>query len=87
MNLRGEVLRLVLDLLDVSDIYNFFPLGGGKGSPRRQDGGGLAFSLKIPRGGVSQEREGVDRGARRVCAGNLVGGGVFFFFGAENPTE
>ena len=50
--------------------------------------GGVGSLLKIPGGGFSpgEGRRG-GRGAGRVPAGNLGGGGVMFFFGAEMPTK
>ena len=76
--------------MDVSDIFYFFPVrGGGRGSPRRRDGGGVDFSLKIPgRGGGLQEGRG--REAGRVSAANLGigrGGPKYFFSGPKRPPR
>ena len=81
----GSYLRMTI-LLDVSDIFYFFPLGGGEGSPGRQGGGGSVSVLKSPGGGgVSQKRRG---GPGRVSAGNLWGGGAkYFFSGPKCPPS
>ena len=72
--------------VDVSDIFYFFLLGGGeRGSPVRQEGGGVDFFIEKYQGGVSQGRgRGGGRGAGRVSAGNLVGGGLNIFFRGRN---
>ena len=60
--------------------FIFSARGGEWGSPRRQEGAGIVFYLKIPGGG----------GAGRVSAANwgIFGGGAnFFFFGAETSTK
>ena len=73
-------------LVDVSDIFYFFCLGEGRGSPGRQGGGG--GSLKIPGGaGVFQEGAGRGEGAGRASAGNLGGGGLNFFFHGRNAHQ
>ena len=75
--------------MDVSDIFYFFCSGEGRGSPRRQEGGGGAIFLwKIPGEGVSWVGGcGGGGGAGRVFAGNLGRGGKYFFFWAEIPTK
>ena len=66
--------------------------GGGRGSPRRQEGGGgrWGFLLKIPGEGGGVE-EGRGRGAGRVSAANwgILGrrGAKFFFFGAAPSNK
>ena len=63
------------NLVDVSNIFYFSARGKGKGSPRRQEGWGVGFLLKIPRGGGgSSRRRGGAKGQKGV-AGNLGGGG------------
>ena len=44
-------------------IFFFFGSGRGRGSPRRQEGGGVGFLLKIPGGGVLPGEGGGGRGA------------------------
>ena len=69
----------------------FSALGGGRGSPRSREGGGLIF-IENPRrggGGFLQEGEGL-RGREGVCGelGNLGGGGAkYFFSGPECPPR
>ena len=67
--------RMITDrvkiLVDVSDIYIFSARGRGRGSPRRQEGAGSVFFLKIPGG----------------SAGNFGGGGLNIFLGAEIPNK
>ena len=74
--------------MDVSIFSIFSARGRGRGSPKRWRGGD-DFLLKIPGGGGSPRWVGAGgRGARRVFAGNLEGGGLnIFFFGAEIPTK
>ena len=73
--------------MDVSDIFIFSCRGRGRGSPRRQEGGGQ-FLIENPRGGgVFQERGrggGGAEGAGRVSAGNLGGRGAKYF--VSGPT-
>ena len=75
-------------LVDVSNIFYFFLLGGGEGGVRGAGrGGGGDFLLKIPGGGVS--RAGGGRGARgreSVC-GELGGGGLNIFFRGRNSHQ
>ena len=78
---------LVSCLMDASDIFCFFLLGGGgRGSPRRRERGGDRFFVGNPRGGgVSR-----GRGAGRVSTAKwriLGGGGLNIFFGAEMSTK
>ena len=77
------VAAVVIYLVDVSD---FFPARGrGRGSSK---GGGVRFLLKIPGGVFPGPREG-GRGAGRVSAENLAGGGglIFFFSGPKFPPS
>ena len=55
--------------------FLFFPTrGGGRASPRRREGRGIGFLLKIPgRGGFLQDKRG--RGAGRLSAANW---GIFW---------
>ena len=77
------------NLVDVSDIFNFFSArGGGRGSPRAPRGGGVGFLLKIPRGGGGVSRRG--RGREGVCGelGIFGGGGAkYFFSGPKRPPR
>ena len=55
--------------MDVSDIFIFSARGRGKGSPRRREGPGGRFLLKIAGGGGGVSRAGGGRGgggARRL---------------------
>ena len=63
----------------------FSALGGGRGSPRRREVGGIDFLLKIPQGGGSPGGGG-PRGREGVCGklGNWGGGAKFFFFWGRN---
>ena len=64
--------------MDVSDIFYFSARGGGRGSPKRQECGGVGFLLEILGVGVVfQEGEGLT-GREGVCGelGNFLGGGV-----------
>ena len=64
------VLAANVGLVDVLDIFNFFSArGGGRGSPRRWEGGGLVFYSKSHVGG-GVSRTGWGRGAGRVSAAN-----------------
>ena len=70
--------------------YFFHVRGGGRGSPRRREGGGRSFIENPTRGGVSRTgREGL-RGREGVC-GELVffggGGGNFFFLAPKCPPS
>ena len=51
----------------------FSALGRGGGSPRRQEGAGVGFLLKIPGGGLGSPTRG-GGGTGRVSAGNWGGG-------------
>ena len=76
--------------MDVSDIFYFFCPGEGKEESEAPGEGGVRFFIENPRrGGVSRAGGGGQgRGAGRVFAGNLGGGGAkYFFFGAEIPTK
>ena len=73
--------------MDVSDIFYFFLLGEGKGgSEAPGGGGGDGTSLKIPGGGGVREGAGGRQAWEGVC-GELGGGGLDIFFGAEMPTK
>ena len=54
----------------------FSAQGRGRGSPRREGGGGVGFLLKIPEGRGSPRREGGVERAGRVSAGYFGGGGA-----------
>ena len=74
--------------VDVSDIFNFFCSGEGKGESEAPGGGGGRFFIENSRrGGGSPGRGGGGRGAGRVSARNSGGGSQIFFFGAEIPTK
>ena len=83
--------EIPLNWVDVSDIFHFFPLGGGKGeSVAPGKGRGSVPLLKIPGGGgVSHERGGCEGpgGCLRGIRGILGGGGQNIFSGAEMPTK
>ena len=70
--------------MDVSDIFNFFCSGRGKGESEAPGGGGFDFLLKTP-GGVFRR----ERGREGVCGelGNLGEGGANIFFGPEMSTK
>ena len=74
-------------LVDVSDIFYFFLLGGGEGGVRGEREGGGRFFIENP-GGVSQEG-GRGGGAPGGClpAGNLRGGGLNIFFRGRNSRQ
>ena len=78
----------MLFLVDVSEIFYFFCSGEGKGeseAPGR--GGGSVFFMDNPRRGALPNGGG-GRGAGRVFAGNLGGGGAkYFFLRAVIPTR
>ena len=82
----GEVFFL---LVDISDIFIFSARGRGKGSPRRREGVGDDFFVENPRRGGSPRRAGGRgaRAARRVCAGNVGGGGQNNFFRGRNSHQ
>ena len=63
-------------LVDVSDFFNFFLTGGGKGEVRDGEGGGVFFLLKIPGGGGGFSREGGPRGREGLCGKLEIWGGV-----------
>ena len=70
--------KVILTLLDVSDIFYFCSArGGGRGSPRCQGcgGGGVVVLVKIPGGGK------VSRGGAEGPGGREGGIGEFFFGG------
>ena len=70
--------------MDVSNIFNFFLLGGGEGGVRgARKGRGVGFFIENP--GFSHEGEG--RGAGRVSAGNFWGGPKYFFSGPKCPPR
>ena len=63
-------------LVDVSDIFHSFLLGGGERGVRGVRGRGGDFLLKVPGGGGGLPGGvGAGRGAGRVFAGNVGGGG------------
>ena len=69
--------------MDVSDIFNFFLLvKGGRGSPRRQEGGASVFFTENPTRGGGVSRRGRGREGVSGELGNLGGGwGLNIFFG------
>ena len=74
-------------LVDISDFFFFCSGGGGEGgSPRRQEGGGVRLLLKIPRGGVFQERRGGGRGPGG-CLRVWGGGPIYFASGPKFPPS
>ena len=78
-------------MVDVSDIFAFFLLGGGERGVRGARGGGVRFLLKIPGEGGFSWGVGVGwaRGWEGVCRefGGGGGGVKQFFFGSEIPTK
>ena len=84
----------ILNLVDISDIFQFFPLGWGEWGSRRQKGGeGRSdFYWKLllgGRGGVCQERgRGGAEGPGGCLQGTIMGGGGLNIFlgGREIPT-
>ena len=64
------------NLVDVSDIFNFFLLGEGEGGVEAPEGGGGSVFLLESPGGGPWGREG-PRGREGVCSelGNWGGGG------------
>ena len=83
-------LFLDLILVDVSDIFNFFCSGEGRGSPSRQEEPETVFFLKIP-GGGGFPGGGGGAGAkgcpRRIGEFGGGGGAKYFVFGAEMSTK
>ena len=82
--------RNIQNLVDVSDIFSFFLVGGGEGRVRGGGGGGdILYNLENPRrgGGVSGWMWEGGRGAGTVFAGNLGGGGKYLFLGPKIPTK
>ena len=63
-------LSILLTLVDVSDIFNFFLLGEGKGESGAPGAGGGRFFIESPRKGA-----GVSRRPGRVELGKVLGGG------------
>ena len=65
--------------MDVSDIFNFFCSGEGKGvQGTRKRGGGVRLSMENPRKGAARRERvggGGGEGLGRPSAGNLGGGG------------
>ena len=73
--------------MDISDFF-FFARGRGKGSPRRREGWGMIFYWKSQEGGLPGGWGRGARGAGRVFAGNVGGGGAkYFFFGPKFPPR
>ena len=66
----------------------FSPQGGGKGSPRRREGGDRFFIENPRRGGGSPGQEG-PRGRESVCSdlGNFDGGEAKYFFRRRNVHQ
>ena len=71
-NITATELRMVMVLVDVSDIFHFFCSGEGKGSPRRHEGA-VASENPLSRGGDLPRGGG--GGAGKASAGNRRGGG------------
>ena len=87
---RIQPISDLLNLVDVSDIFNFFLLREGEGGVRGVRKGGGRFLLKIPGGGGGVFRRGGAEGPggclRRI--GIFLGGGPkYFFFGPETSTK
>ena len=77
--------------MDVSDTFYFFSArGGGRGSPKRGEGGGIGFLLKIPGEGGGRLFARRGRGQEGACGEFWTfwrgGGGLNIFFGAETST-
>ena len=69
--------------MDVSDIFNFFLVGGGeRGSSRRQEERGILFSIENPRRGGGSPRRGGGVEGLGGCLWGILGGGSKFFFSA-----
>ena len=80
----------VLYLVDVSDIFNFFCSGQGKGKSRATGrGGGVRFSVENPTGGGRRSRRmGGGGGREGVCSELGAGGGSKYFFpGPKRPPR
>ena len=76
--------------MDVSNIFNFFCSGEGKGESGATARGGSVFLLEIRGGGVSQGgggREGPGWCLREFLGGGGGGGVNIIFFGAEMSTK
>ena len=90
-NFNYQFQMSISNLVDISDIFNFFLLRGGEGGVRsdREGGGSVFFFFEIPGGGGSQEGVGGGEGPGRVSEGNLGelggGGAKYFFSGPKCP--
>ena len=84
--MAARIVNLVIDLVDVSDIFYLFLLGEGQGeSEVPRGGGGIGFLLKIPGGGSPSRRaKGPGACLRGIWGGR---GANNFVFGAEIPTK
>ena len=86
LSFKGLLLQ-PLFLVDVSDILNFFLLGGGEGGVRGDREGRSRLSVENPTGGgVSQDGGRGPRGPGG-CLQGILGGGLNIFFGAELPAK
>ena len=72
--------------MDVSDIF-FFCSGEGKGESEAPGGGGGRFFIENPRRGEGSPGGAGGRGAGRVSARNLGGGGPNIFFRGRNSHQ
>ena len=78
----------IQNLVDVSDIFIFFLLGGGERGVRGAGRGGGRFFIENPRrGGLPGGWGRGARGAGRVFAGNVGGGGAKYFFSGRNSHQ
>ena len=74
--------------MDVSDIFNFFLLGGGEGGVRgTRKGRGVGFFLKIPGGGGGLAAEGGGVEGPGGCLCGMWGGGLNIFFRGRNSHK
>ena len=79
----GEV-----DLVDISDIFYFFPLGEGEGGVRGvRRGKGDWFFIENPRRGGGGSRIGPGGCLRRIGEFLCGGGQIFFFFRGRNVHQ
>ena len=65
----------------------FSSRGGGRGSLRRREGGGVQLFIENPRSGALQEGRGRGAGVSAANWGIGGGGAKIIFFGAEMSTK